>query len=123
MHLFREDIAQRLLPFCKGCVVEFVGLGLHDLQIHFGDQCFIQSVYEVTFVISRKTYHWQATPLNMPVWILAGQEVTDIRLKNSKCLGFSFLSGDEIDIHTEEGPYECGTFDINKNNQKIYEIF
>ena len=124
MHLFEPSVAEQINTFLNRDDIHFIGLGKFDFQCAF-DHISFQNTYKIALSISGAEYEWEEKKkCRAPIWLLAGQIPTRCVLENASCLKLDMKSGDYIKLYTEEGPYECCTFEFPRVGDKLVkEIF
>ena len=119
MRAFDASIAELLNGECNSEAIHFVGLGLHDFQMSFGKVRRIQSEYKVAFCIRGKTAIWHEAPLAIPVWTLLGQTPLSFVVSDSLILRMNLDSGDHVEFHPDEGPYESLIVELSGKDEAI----
>ncbi len=119
MRAFDSNIVGLLNDGCKSDEVHFIGLGLHDFQLSFGRIQRLQSTHRAAFCIAGELETWEGGPSEAPVWKLAGQRPSHFELVDPLILRLNFASGDYIEFHSEEGPYESVLIEFSSQGEAI----
>jgi hypothetical protein len=117
---FSRKVIETLNSDDLGEPIHFVGLGAHDFQFAYGEFV-VRSEHEVKLKIAGQSYDWKKEPLDAPVWKLVGQKVVSVAGHSDMALKFTLNTGDEIQVRTDEGPYEAVI--IEAASRSILEVF
>jgi hypothetical protein len=124
MRPFNTDLLDHLNVECNGDPIHFLGLGVHCFQLAFSSIAGIQTMTKAVFSLRGKIYSWEAGPSDIPVWLLVGQTPTHFELPTVLALRLNLASGDYVEFHTDERPYEAVIIDFGKRmNAAVMEIF
>ena len=124
MRAFDSNVVDLLNDECKLDEVHFIGLGLHDFQLSFGQIRRLQSTHKAGFRIGGEFETWEGGPSEAPVWKLAGQQPSHFELVDPLILRLNFASGDYIEFHSEEGPYESVLIEFSPQGEAtVLEIY
>ena len=119
MHAFDPDILKPMNSACHGDPVHFIGLGIYDFQLAFGDKLRIQTQSKTLFFIEGRLYEWEQGATKIPVWMLAGQTPDSFELPTPLTLRMNFTSGDYVEFSTDEGPYETTVINFSTGNDNV----
>ena len=123
MRAFDENIIEALNEHCGSDDVDFVGLGKYDFQLSFG-YLRLQGFHKVGFSIGGKYDVWEEGPSEIPVWKLAGQIPVRFKQLDLLTLKLEFETGDYIEFHSDEGPYEAVLIEIaGKGDADFLEVY
>jgi hypothetical protein len=120
VRLLSPEVIETLNKYDLGEPIHFVGLGAHDFQFAYGESV-VRSEYKASFKIAGRDYEWIEGPIDAPVWKLVGQKVMAVTAESDVALRFTLEQGDEIEVRTDEGPYEA--IIIEAANRGILEVF
>ena len=125
MRPFTSDIAELLNNRVEADEISGVGLGKYNLSVAFdGKLPTIGAESKVAFRISGSEFEWSGEPIAAPVWRLLGQQVDKFELKSDLVLRLHLKSGDYVDFHTDEAPYEAVVMDFgSQDGALVMEIF
>lgn len=112
MRAFDNNILEHLNGSCQGEAISFVGLGAYDFQLTYPSISRLQATFKVVFSLQGKTYTWQEGASAAPVWLLIGQIPTQFTIPSPYILRMNLQSGDWVEFHSEESPYECMAVEI-----------
>lgn len=125
MILFNEEIAATLNRYFEqeDEFVQSIQLATWGLSIQFNNFSVCCNA-RVFASIKGKEYEWDDAPNSGPWGALCRQIPEKAVLKSPNVLTIVFISGDSIEIETEEGPYESVIFDFPPQGETlIMEIF
>lgn len=124
MKKFDTNIVDLLNKECRGEPVYFVGLGIHNFQLSFGDVHQVQTEEKAAFLLNGKSYSWSEGPTEAPVGLLVGQTPVHFKLPNPFALRMCLKSGDFVEFYTSEHQYESTviTFGV-KGEVSVVKVF
>ena len=122
---FTSDVVDFLNDHCADDEISSVGLGKYNLSVAFDAKLpTIRAESKAAFRISGAEFDWSGEPIAAPVWKLVGQQVDKFEFKSDLVLRLHLKSGDYLDFHTDEGPYEAVIMDFgSRDNALVMEIF
>jgi len=120
VRLLSPEVIQTLNKYDLGEPIHFVGLGAHDFQFAYGE-FIVRSEYQASLKIAERHHEWVEGPIDAPVWKLVGQKVISVVADTDAALKFTLEKGDEIEVRTEQGPYEA--IIIEAANRGFLEVF
>lgn len=117
---FDPEILVRLNKECNVEPIYYVGLGRWDFQLAFAGVSRIRNTERVNFYIKEKLQTWKEGPSNIPVWLLIGQTPTIFELINLFVLRMNLASGDYVEFHTDESPYEAMLIEFGQTSFVVF---
>ena len=124
MRTFDDTILVPLNAICRKDPIHFVGLGAYDFQLSFGDINRIMTKEKAVFSLRGTVYSWEEGPADIPVWLLIGQTPERFELGSPLALRLCLDSGDYVEFHTTEEPFEAVIIDFGgQDGALVMEIY
>jgi hypothetical protein len=115
MRTFDDNIIDVLNHECSSDDVHYVGLGKYDFQLSFG-YLRLQTYHKAGFYLSGQLGIWEQGPSEIPVWKLVEQTPSSFELINPLTLRLNLASGDYVEFHSDEAPYEAVLIEKTSNS-------